>query len=197
MVQTRFLCARFPDCLTNSASFVRSFVLSLLFAALILPLHAEEEKPSSSPAAEKEHKEGKEKKKDDKKSGSGDEEFQFPVAEGIPIKGLKIPQYGPDGKLTMLFDAEVARKIDANHIEMENLKIDSYSEEGNKMMLELPKAIFNLDDRVLSGNNGVIVKREDFQVTGNAGEFYTKTRFAKVLGNVKMTIFNTEKLDQQ
>lgn len=172
---------------------MRSCVLSLLAALLLLPVQAEEKE-----AAKEDQKEQKEeKKKEAKKSDSSDDELQFPVAEGVPIKGLKIPQYDADGKLTMLFDAEVARKIDDTRIEMDNLKIDSYSEEGNKMMLELPKAVFNLENRVLSGDEGVVVKREDFQVTGNAGEFYTKTRFAKVLGNVKMTIFNTDQLDQQ
>ena len=42
----------------------------------------------------------------------------------------------------------------------------------------------------------VVIKRDDFEIVGQTGEFNTRTRFARFLGNVKMTILNTENFDK-
>jgi hypothetical protein len=115
-------------------------------------------------------------------------EIDIPVPQGEKIKGIKIPHYGPDGKLIMMFDAETAMKTDETHIAMEVLKIDAYSEDGQKIYIELPTAVFNLETRIMAGDNNVLVRRDDFEITGKQGEFNTKTRFAKIVGNVKMVI---------
>lgn len=95
----------------------------------------------------------------------------------------------------MMLDAEQARKLDAERIEFENLKIDAYSDDDKKIYVELPRSIFNLTTRILTSESRVLIRREDFELVGDAGEFYTKNRFAKILGNVKMTILNTENFD--
>ncbi|MGB8465671.1 MAG: hypothetical protein WCE49_12045, partial [Terrimicrobiaceae bacterium] len=104
--------------------------------------------------------------------------------------------YSADGKLLMMLDAELARKLDADRIEFENLKIDAYSDDDKKIYVELPRSIFNLTTRILTSESSVLIRREDFELVGDGGEFYTRNRFAKVLGNVKMTIFGTENFDQ-
>ena len=92
----------------------------------------------------------------------------------------------------MMLDAEQARKLDAERIEFENLKIDAYSDDDKKIYVELPRSIFNLTTRILTSESRVLIRREDFELVGDAGEFHTKNRFAKILGNVKMTILSTE-----
>lgn len=178
------------------------FSASLLLLAVILaaPAGLQAEAASPSPQAEPiqaevkpspkaDHKPAKEKKSDVA-------EFDIPVPIGPPIKGLKVPHYDEDGNLMFLFDAEVARKVDASHIEMENLKIDAYSDDGKKFYIEMPAAVFNLETRILDGDQKVLVRREDFEILGDAGEFHTKTRFAKIIGKVKMTIFSTDNLEK-
>jgi DNA mismatch repair ATPase MutL len=126
---------------------------------------------------------------------AGDEseqEIDIPVPDGVPVKGIKVPSYSPEGKLLMMLDAEQARKLDAERIEFENLKIDAYSDDDKKIYVELPRSIFNLTTRILTSESRVLIRREDFELVGDAGEFYTKNRFAKILGNVKMTILSTE-----
>ena len=121
-----------------------------------------------------------------------EEEIDIPVPDGVPVKGIKVPSYSTDGKLLMMLDAEQARKLDAERIEFENLKIDAYSDDDKKIYVELPRSIFNLTTRILTSESRVLIRREDFELVGDAGEFYTKNRFAKILGNVKMTILSTE-----
>lgn len=175
------------------------FFASLAFAIFLItaaaPARAENPSPSPAPS------EAAPKKKKDKptegEESAPEKQFDIPVQEGVPVQGIKIPYYADDGKtLIMTFDAEVARKIDATHLEMENLYIEANADDGKKFYIELPRALFNLETRILNGENNVRIRREDFEIFGETGEFHVKTRFAKIIGNVKMIIY-TEKLDQQ
>lgn len=175
----------------------RKFFLSLGLGLLVGLTSVHAEKPKATPTPEASDKTAKgtkgDKKDEEKKDDNAD--FDIPVPLGVPVKGIRIPQYNEDGKQIMMFDAEVAKKVDADHIEMENLKIEAVSEDDKKFYIELPKAVFNLQTRVLNGTERISIKRDDFEITGDTGEFQTKTRFAKVIGDVKMIIFNTENLE--
>ena len=128
---------------------------------------------------------------------AGPQEIDIPVPIGVPVKGITIPSYGPDGKLQMMLNAQLARKLDDTRIEFEDMKIDAYSDDGRKFYVELPRSVFNLETRILSGESRVFIRREDFEITGDAGEFHTKTRFAKILGNVKMIILSAGNLENK
>lgn len=158
---------------------------------LLISTAPAEEKPAPSPSPTPEKS-----KKEEKNSSQGDE-FNLPVTEGEPIKGIRIPNYGPDGALQMMLTAEEAKKIDDRHLEFQDLKIDAYSEDGKKIYIELPSAIFNVENRVLDGEDNVLIRREDFEITGKKGQFHLKTRFAKILGDVKMIIYSTDSLNEQ
>jgi hypothetical protein len=151
--------------------------------------------PSNKEAAPS-AKTSKKAKEEPKQTESDNQEIDIPVPEGVPVKGIKVPSYSPDGKLLMMLDAEQARKLDADRIEFENLKIDAYSDDDEEIYVELPRSIFNLTTRILTSESRVLIRREDFELVGDAGEFYTRNRFARILGNVKMTIFGTENFDQ-
>jgi len=126
--------------------------------------------------------------------GQDDQDFDIPIPKGQPVSGIRVPQYDADGKLKMLFQAETGTKTDDTHIDFQKLKIEAYGDDGKKFDVEIPHSVFDTDTRVLSSDSPVLIKREDFQLTGDTGEFYTKNRFAKVMGDVKMIIFNTENL---
>ena len=115
-------------------------------------------------------------------------DFDLPVPVGMPVNGIKVPQYSEDGKRLMLFEAAVAKKVDEKRVEMESLKLEALDGEGRKIFVELPQAVFNLDSRILTGDNSAKISREDFEITGDSIEFNTKTRFGTLRGNVKMVI---------
>jgi hypothetical protein len=158
---------------------------------------ASAEKTSKKPPKEAKAKPetAKTEKNTETAQDDGGQEIDIPVPDGVPVKGIKVPSYSADGKLLMMLDAEQARKLDADRIEFENLKIDAYTEDDKKIYVELPRSIFNLTTRILTSESRVLIRREDFELVGDAGEFYTKNRFAKILGNVKMTILSTENFD--
>ena len=116
------------------------------------------------------------------------DKFEMPVPVGMPVLGLKIPHYDENGKLALVLESESAKKIDESHIEMTNLKVEALDQEGDKIFVELPQSLFNLDTRILSGDKGALIKRSDFVITGDNIEFNTETRFGTMRGNIKMVI---------
>jgi len=114
--------------------------------------------------------------------------FDLPVPMGIPVKGIKIPHRNEEGKLVMTIEAEVAKKIDETHIEMENMKIESVDDDGKTINIILPHSVFDLDTRILSGESNALIQRDDFEITGDSVEFNTKTRHATLRGKIRMII---------
>ncbi len=169
------------------------FFASLAVALLLLPaVPLRAEKPADGKNNKQAVPEQKKGNAEIKEKDATEQAFDIPVQKGEPVKGIKIPHYDKDGKLQMMFDAEVATKIDDSHVEMENLKIDAYSDDGKKFYIELPRAVFNLETRVMNGQGHVLIRREDFEINGDSGVFNVKTRNATIFGNVKMIIFNSE-----
>lgn len=164
-----------------SSNLCRHLLVALTFLALsVALLHSSPSSaPKDSPAATEE--------------GSNDNDFDISVLPaGEPVKGIKIPYYGADGTtLQMTMAAEEAKRIDDTRIEMINLAIEAESDDGRKFFVEFPSSVFNIQTRMLTGDQGVVIKREDFEISGNAAEFDVRSRFGKVIGNVKMTIFNS------
>ena len=127
-------------------------------------------------------------KKQAEKSQDGQEGFDIPVPLGIPVKGIKIPHRNEEGKLVMTIEAEVATKLDEQHVDMQNMKIETFDDEGKTINIELPHSIFNLDTRMLTGDQHALIRREDFEITGDSVEFNTKTRYAVLRGKIRMVI---------
>ncbi len=114
--------------------FFASFLLTSLVA--LSPLAAQQQ-PAASPQPTTAKADAKpDDKAKDKSASSTDasaqKDFDIPVPEGVPVKGIRVPHYDENGQLVMLMNADVARKIDPDHIEMENLKIDAYSDDGRR-----------------------------------------------------------------
>jgi len=149
------------------------FCRLLVFATVLASLHAES-KPAPSPSSDE----------------SGD--FDLPVPVGMPVNGIKVPQYAEDGRRLMLFEAAVAKKVNEQRVEMETLKLEVLDGEGRKIFVELPQAVFNLETRILTGESSAKIYREDFEITGDSIEFNTKTRFGTLRGNVRMVISTEE-----
>jgi len=106
----------------------------------------------------------------------------------MPVNGIRVPQYDEDGKMLMLLEAATAKRIDDTRIEMEDVKVEASDEDGRKIFVELPYSIFNLESRILTGDKSALIRREDFEITGDSIDFNTKTRFGTMRGNIKMVI---------
>ena len=68
------------------------------------------------------------------------------------------------------------------------MKIESFDDDGKKINIELPHSVFDLETRILTGDTHALIRREDFEITGDSVEFNTKTRYAVLRGKIRMVI---------
>ncbi len=115
--------------------------------------------------------------------------LDLPVPPGQPQKGLRIPISSPEGKLLMRFQIGVAEVVDADHIKMGDLRLETFKEDGeHEFDLDLPDSVFNAKTRELTSKAHVKIKRHDFEITGNSMTFNTDTKVGKFGDGVKMVI---------
>jgi len=119
-----------------------------------------------------------------------------PVPIGHEVKGLRIPVRNEEGKMEMQFDMESAKRINDQDIEMHTTTIQTYDQQTAKpdAKIELKIALMNLDTNVIKTSDPVRVSREDFVLTADGGEFNSKLRQGRVVGNIHLIIYNREKL---
>lgn len=117
--------------------------------------------------------------------------FDIPIPINHEAKGIRIPIYNPEGNLQMMFESEIAFRMDAQQLRLSQLKIETYDESGKpEMSINMPNSIFNLKTRILSSVEPVIIRRTDLELTGGNMTFDTQTRQGKFSGPVRMLIFN-------
>ncbi len=133
---------------------------------------------------------GKKKKKRERDS------FQVPIPVGHKAQGIKLPDYDENGLLRMNFEIGAAERISDETMEMSDLKIEMFGENGeSEMMIELSRSLLDLNTRILSSTEPVTIHRNDIELTGSNMTFNTRTREGKFTGPVRMLIFNRNELD--
>ena len=148
------------------------------------PAHAKSKKSKKDPAAAAAAASAAAAEKEEKA-------FDVPIPINHDAKGVRIPIYNPEGQLQMMFDSEIAFRIDARQLRFTQLKIETYDEAGKQeMAIEMPNSVFNLKTRVLTSTDPVTIRRTDFEVTGANMTFDTQTRVGNFVGPVRMLIYN-------
>jgi hypothetical protein len=121
--------------------------------------------------------------------------IQLPVPIGHEIKGLRVPVRNDDGKMEMQFNMESATRLNDQDVEMHTAIIQTYNQQTEKpdAKIELKTAVMNLDTDIIKTSDPVRVSREDFVLTADGGEFNSKLRQGRVIGEVHLIIFNRDK----
>jgi hypothetical protein len=127
-----------------------------------------------------------------KASPSEAADFDLPVPVGMPVNGIRGATVCGGWQAAHAFEAAVAKKLDEQQVEMQQVKLEALDSDGKKIFVELPHAVFNLESRILTGQDSAKIYREDFEITGDSIEFNTKTRFGTMRGNVRMIISTEE-----
>jgi hypothetical protein len=129
-------------------------------------------------------------------SPSGERKIVLPIPIGHDVKGLRVPFRNEEGKMEFRMDIEWARRLDEQNVEMRSSIIQTYDQETYKpsAKVELKTSVMNMDTNVIISHEPVVVTREDFRLTGDAMEFNTKTREGRVIGNVRLIIYNRDEL---
>ena len=129
-----------------------------------------------------------------KGNGKG-QKIDLPIPVGEPVKGIKIPQYDENGKLTMNLLAETALKLDEKQIEFGKLKIEFNDKEEKTITVEIPHSILDMESKKLVANTETLIHREDFEIIGQSAEFDTVARSGTFKGRVHASFRNGETAD--
>jgi len=171
---------------------VKSWLSLILALAASATLFAQSEnatpKPSATPAAKSDAK------KTPKPATSEDDKIAAvldPMPAGQVFHGLVIPSLGPNGQIQSLFKAGSAKRIGDRDMEMQDLQIEIHNDDGTTFHVQMAHSVFNFDTKILTSDTPTTIKRDDFVIDGDRAEFNVKSRFGRMLGNVKMTIYNS------
>ena len=119
--------------------------------------------------------------------------LDLPVPKGQPQKGLRIPIYTPSGKMMMNFHIGVAEVVDADNIKMGALHLETFKEDGEREFdIDLPDSVFNAKTKELTSQARVMIKRHDFEISGNSMTFNVETRSGTFGNGVKMIIYDAQ-----
>jgi len=118
-----------------------------------------------------------------------DSSASVPIPIGHEAKGVTLPNYDLEGRITGRFLAGVARRIDDTHLQMRDLIMHTYTaEEKPDLEIEMTTSILDLKTHMLSSKERTTVKRSDFELAGNSMEFNTTTHEGTLVGDVKMVV---------
>jgi hypothetical protein len=179
------------------------FVLTIALGSSVLAAKKEDAAKKTEKTDKK-----KDKKKDDPGpkgdapaaegtvGADGKPKISVPIPPGHDARGLVIPYRDAEGKMQMRFTMEVGKRTDADHMDMTKLLIQTYDDEGKEeMKIDLPQSLLDLNTRVITTESGVVIKRSDFELTGDAMKFNTETKAGTIRGiakKVRMLIYNLD-----
>jgi len=126
---------------------------------------------------------------------SQSQKIDLPIPVGEPVKGIKIPQYDENGKLTMNLIADTARKLDEKQVEFGKLKIEFNDKEEKTISVEIPHSILDMESKKLVADTETLIHRDDFEIIGQSGEFDTVARSGTFKGRVHASFRNGETAD--
>lgn len=118
-----------------------------------------------------------------------------PLPIGQEAKGLVLPDYNLKGELQARFEAAVAKRIDADHIQFTGVKMTTYTPENTPdLAIDMPSSILDLNTRIVTSQERTTITRTDFTIAGDTLRFDTSARKGSFVGHVKMTIKNQTEL---
>ena len=125
--------------------------------------------------------------------------LDIPVPVGHEVKGLRLPVRNHEGKLDILFDIETDTRLDAQNVQMRTAAIQTFNQQTSQpeVKIDLRTSTMNLENNLIRSNEPVVISRSDFKLTGDGLEFNSKTRQGRVIGNIRMLIYNRNELDRK
>lgn len=124
--------------------------------------------------------------------------IEVPIPIGHDAQLVTLPYYGSDGKLQMNFTIGIAKRFDENRLQMSNVVIETFEDNGDKdLTIEMSASVLNLENRRVTSKTPVKIRNAQFEVTGRAMLFNTLTHEGKLTGHVRMLIFNRDTMTSQ
>ncbi|MGA3170066.1 MAG: LPS export ABC transporter periplasmic protein LptC [Chthoniobacteraceae bacterium] len=119
--------------------------------------------------------------------------FNVPIPVDHDARGVRLPYYDDRGKLQMYFIIDKAYRADDSHLDMKNAYMQTYDDKGTPdASVFMTRSVLDLNTRIVTSDVPVIVRRSDFQITGQKMVFNTQTHKGKMSGHVRMIIYNRQ-----
>ena len=119
----------------------------------------------------------------------------FPLPLHEDAKEIKIPETSSDGTLLSKLMALKATRIDEDHVRMNEMNLDLYHPDGKEdFHIIMPTSVFNLKTRIITSQDPVTVRTQDFELTGEKMEFNTVDRTGRLIGKVRMLVHNLKQM---
>lgn len=113
----------------------------------------------------------------------------IPLPIGHEAKGLVLPNFDEEGKLTAKLEAGAAKRIDENHVLFTALKLTTFTpEQQQDLFIEMIDSTLDLKTRVVRSEHRATIKRADLDISGDTVEFDTVARQGRLVGHVKMIV---------
>ncbi len=124
--------------------------------------------------------------------------INVPLPIGQEAKGLVLPDFDTEGHMRARFEATVARRTDAEHMDFKGLKMTTFTPQNTtELVIDMPVSTLDLNTRVITSHQRTTVTRADFHVAGDSMRFDTVARKGTLVGNVKMVITDQSDLGKK
>ncbi len=122
-------------------------------------------------------------------------EFPFPLPIHEDANNARIPELNQLGNILSVINSAKMTRIDNEHVLMHEVRYDLNKPDGKQdFHITIPTSVFDLKTHVITSNDPVTVKADDFELTGERMEFNTVDRTGKLLGHVTMHIHNLKQV---
>ncbi|MCB1208040.1 MAG: hypothetical protein KDK97_01875 [Verrucomicrobiales bacterium] len=113
---------------------------------------------------------------------------------GLRNVGVTIPGFSK-GKPSSLVLADSVTRIDENRLIAENMTIQMFADDPREnVTVDLKSATYHMTNQVLRSPTRSKVTRSDFELEGDSLVFDTMTSQGKMVGNVRMVIYDANML---
>lgn len=119
--------------------------------------------------------------------------FEIPIPINHDAKGVRFPIFDTRGRLQMYFMISKGFRVDADHLDMKNAYMQTYDEHQTPdATIFMTRSLLNLNTRIVTSDVPVIIRRSDFEITGQKMVFNTQTHKGEMTGHVHMVIYNRQ-----
>jgi len=113
------------------------------------------------------------------------------ILPDAPIEGIQIPMFSEEGyKLWNMKGSSAAYKDDGG-VEVKELDLEIYQgEEAKEVDMHIlgAEAVYASDDRTITGDGGVFVDGDFYDIEGDSWKYSLNERVVQVTSNVKVVI---------
>ena len=118
--------------------------------------------------------------------------FNIPIPIDHNAKGVDLPFFD-NGKLQMYFVIRKAFRVDLDHLDMTHAYMQTYDDkETPDITIYMTRSLLDLNTRVITSEVPVVIRRSDFEITGQKMVFNTQTHVGRLSGHVQMIIYNRQ-----